>query len=190
MAAVLHGHPVLVHSLFLEIMLGVHWSSGLIFLQDHLIGTRLFRIQDAKLHGVSFPFVRKSTSLDSATSTVVISSLLRSKNLEVCDSVNTSLPADNLVSILNHGILIRKIKPACHKWLLGDPPITLGPSHMAFDLLPVSELGAVTKDGQSLTAFKLPLDFKLALIGGIIDGSRLLWLCRVISGVEHLFYLD
>lgn len=43
-ATVLDGHPFLVHSLFLKIMLGVHWCPGLILLQDDLIGTRLFGI--------------------------------------------------------------------------------------------------------------------------------------------------
>jgi hypothetical protein len=43
-ATVLHGHPILVHSLFLEIMLGVHRCSGLVLLQDDFIGTRLFGI--------------------------------------------------------------------------------------------------------------------------------------------------
>lgn len=122
---------------------------------------------------------------------MVVSTLLGSKNLEVCDSVNASLPADNLASILNHGVLISKIKSTSHEWLLGDPPIALSPSHVAFDLLPVSELRAITKDGQSLPSFKLLLDLKLALVGRVLNGSRRLWLCRVISGVEiHFFYLD
>ena len=189
-ATVLHGHPILVHGLFLEIMLGLHGCSGLILLQDHLIGTRLFRIQDAELHRVSFPFVLERASLYSATRAVVVRTLLGSKNFEVSDSVDTSLPVNNLVSILNHSIFIRKIKSACHERLLGDPPIALSPSQMAFDLLPVSELRAVAKDGQGLTPFELLLDFELALIGRILNSSRGLRLSRVISGIEHVFYLD
>ena len=188
-ATILHWHPILVHRLFLEVMLGVHWGSGLILLQDDLVGTRLFGIQDTKLHGVSFPFICKRTSFDSSSGAMVVSTLLWCKDLEVRDSVDASLPANNLGPILDDSVFIRKIESAGHERLLGDPPISLGPSHVAFDLLPVPELRAITQDGQSLTSFKLPLDFELALVGRVLYGRWYLWLSSIISGVIH-FYLD